>query len=323
MNAVNPILARKLGLEPAATDDAENAPPASPMRMMRRAMARAADKSVGLSASVLGIAEDETEAETLIEEGPEGWVVLGLREGNHAGLCGLMLLDPALRSALVEMQTMGSLLPPAADPRPVTRIDAVMSVPFAQRLLSELTEVGFDAGGVALDGLDIGPVDDLRTAGLVMAQGRYRTWQISVQVGGGDVQGDVMIALLPKHHGQQSDQPDDGAAWRQALRNAVCDAPADLDAVLGTLRLPISKIEAFDVGQVVPLPGTTVGSVVLKAPGGEVVAAARLGQTAGKRAVRLEETRLELQEDRPKVAIMAQTAPAGEGAAEQQTAEAQ
>ena len=71
----------------------------------------------------------------LIEDGPEGWVVLGLRTGDTAGLSGLFLLDPPLRSALIEMQTMGSLLPLAEPQRAVTRTDAVMSVPFAANLL--------------------------------------------------------------------------------------------------------------------------------------------------------------------------------------------
>ncbi|MDB9943457.1 hypothetical protein OAD19_00180 [Octadecabacter sp.] len=82
------------------------------MRQMRRALSRAADKAVGLSASVLGIAEETLEAEALIETGPEDWVVIGLRDGANAGLTGLFLINPALRSALVEMQTKGNLLPP-------------------------------------------------------------------------------------------------------------------------------------------------------------------------------------------------------------------
>ena len=72
--------------------------------------------------------------------------------------------------------------------------------------------------------------------------------------------------------------------------------PVDLDTVLAQVVLPISKIEGFEVGQSIPLAGTTVGSVVLTGPGGKAVASARLGQFAGKRAVRIKPEVAELQE---------------------------
>ena len=68
------------------------------------------------------------------------------------------------------------------------------------------------------------------------------------------------------------------------------------------MTLPISKIEAFEVGQVLQLAGTTVGSVMLTGPGGEKVATARLGQVAGKRAVRIEVAQVDMQDDPPKLA---------------------
>lgn len=300
MNAINPILAHKLGLTPkAAPATSETAPPAT--RQMRRALGRAADNAVGLLATVLDLSEDAMDAESLIESGPADWVVLGLRTGDAAGLCGLFLLDQPLRSALVEMQTMGSLLPMAETQRPVTCTDAVMTVPFAANLLAELGDVDFGARDVNLSAYDIGPVENLRTAGLVMMQGKYCVWRVKTQLGGGDVQGEMLIALRP----QESDVPqpvETPCNWSKNLRDALDDAPADLDAVLTKRTLPIGKIEAFEVGQVLQLAGTTVGSVTLMGPGGEKVATARLGQVAGKRAVRIEATQVEMQDDPPKLA---------------------
>ena len=90
--------------------------------------------------------------------------------------------------------------------------------------------------------------------------------------------------------------------WSDALRASVQEAEADLDAVLARMKLPISKIEGFAVGQVVALAGTTVGSVRLIGPGDEEVATARLGQVAGKRAVRIEVPRVEMEEAPPHAA---------------------
>ena len=67
------------------------------------------------------------------------------------------------------------------------------------------------------------------------------------------------------------------------------------------MTLPMSKIEEFEVGQVIQPAGTTVGSVSLVGPGGEQIAMARLGQVAGKRAVRVEVEVIELQDDTPKL----------------------
>jgi flagellar motor switch protein FliM len=306
MDAVNPILARKLGqAQKTAPEAPESAK--SPTRQMRRALGRAADNAVGLSASVLGISEDVMDAESLIEKGPEGWVVLGLRSGDAAGFSWLFLVDQPMRSALIEMQTMGSLLPLAQAQRPVTRTDAVMSVPFAANLLAELGEVDFGAPDVNLASYDIGPVENLRTAGLVMMQGSYRVWRVSVQLGGGEAQGEMLIALRPKEANVPKPVVNTNT-WSKNLHNALGDAPADLDAVLSKMTLPIGMIEAFEVGQVLQLAGTTVGSVTLTGPGGEKVSTARLGQVAGKRAVRIEDVQIDMQDDPPILAAVSHPA---------------
>jgi flagellar motor switch protein FliM len=103
MDALNAVLAHKLGLTPPEPDTSVDVAAPTAMRQMRPALSRAADKAVGLSASVLGIAEEPLEAEALIETGSEDWVVIGLRYGANAGLTGLSLINPALRSALVKM----------------------------------------------------------------------------------------------------------------------------------------------------------------------------------------------------------------------------
>ncbi len=300
MHAVNPVLAAKLGLNAAKPDPAQESAAATPMRQMRRALARAADQAVGLSALVLGIAEEELDAEDLIESGPDGWVVLGLRDGSNPGLTGLFLIDPALRSSLIEMQTMGNLLANTPDQRAVTRTDAVMSMPFADRLLIELAEAGF--GGKELDptAYDMGPMDDLRTAGLVMTQGGYRSWRITIQMGGGDAQGEILIAMRIMK-APETAKSDTAPGWSASLRSAVETAPAELDAVLCRLSLAINTVEKFEVGQVLHLAGTTVGSVMLRGPDGRDIANAKLGQVAGKRAVRVQPLNMELQDDPPKI----------------------
>ena len=297
MDVINSVLAQKAGLAPASQAEKDEGV-VSPTRLMRRAMARAADKSVGLSASVLGISQDDVSGEALIEEAPEGWIVLGLRESGEPGLTGLFLMDPALRSALVEMQTMGCLLPTAQEQRKITGTDASLSMPFATHLMTELDELGFGEGDVKTSNYDFGPMADVRTAGLVLTQGSYRFWRVTIQMGGTDSQGELMIALR-----KTIDTPlvpvEGDTDWSAAFRKSVAEAPTDMEAVLARLRLSISEIEAFEVGQVLPLAGVTVGSVTLTGPEGKQIAQARLGQVAGKRAVRIQDHVMEMQDTSP------------------------
>lgn len=300
MDRVNSVMARKLGLGHPAEDTQPDNAPATPMRQMRRALARAADRAVGLSVVVLGIAEEVFEAEELIEDGPDGWIVLGLRGADTAGLTGLFLVNPALRTALVEMQTMGSVTGIEDNARPVTGTDGVMSMPFAEQVLAQLAEAGFGAPGLEMSGYDMGVMSDLRTAGLVMIPGGYHSWRVTLEMAGTQQQGEILLALRPK----VASAPPASAvndAWSVALKSALAEAPAELDAMLCKMPMSIATIERFEVGQLLQLAGTTVGSVTLVGPGGEVVAPARLGQVAGQRAVRIQP---------PEVALEA-AAPAG------------
>jgi len=248
MDALKAVLAHKLGLTPPEPDTSVDVAAPTPMRQMRPALSRAADKAVGLSASVLGIAEETLEAEVLIETGPEDWVVIGLRDGANAGLTGLFLINPALRSALVEMQTMGNLLPPRARG---TQSNAHRCDPVGSLCNPAVGQTGRGwFGRDILDpaAYDMGPMDDLRTAGLVMMQGSYQSWRITVQLGGGDRQGEILIAMRPQIMTAPA-TTDAAPKWSEALRDALQDAPADLEAVLSRMTLPMSKIEEFEVGQ--------------------------------------------------------------------------
>jgi len=308
MDRVNSVMARKLGLSHPTEDTQPEKPPATPMRQMRRALARAADRAVGLSVVVLGIAEGELEAEDLIEDGPEDWIVLGLRDADNAGLNGLFLINPELRTALVEMQTMGAVSGGEGQARPVTGTDGVMSMPFAEQVLAQLVEAGFGAPDLELVGFDMGVMSDLRTAGLVMIPGMYRSWRVTLEMAGTQQQGEILLALRPKVAAAPV-APALNDAWSAALKGALAEAPAELDAVLCKMPMSIANIEQFEVGQLLHLAGTTVGSVTLLGPSGEALAPARLGQVAGLRAVRIQTPEVTLEDAKPATAVTAPQVP--------------
>jgi len=293
MTGINSVLAQKLGLSTPSDEGIADA--AQPVRLFRRAVGRAADQALGLTATVTDVSETSCDVEGVVTSGDASWVLLGLRDPGHPGLSGLFMVDPQVRSALVDIQTMGMLLPASETPRKVTKTDAALTMPFASTLLEQMHEVNLGEGGVSLTGYDIGPIEDLRTAGLVMIQGQYLCWRLTVGLGGGDVTGEMMIVL------RSMEQPDldegyDDQSWRAAMRAAVGEAEAEINALLCTMHLSLDEIEGLEIGQVVELTGTTVESVTLHGADGDQLATARLGQIAGKRAVRIEPHHVTLQD---------------------------
>jgi len=84
--------------------------------------------------------------------------------------------------------------------------------------------------------------------------------------------------------GTAAPDPGDWAArWQQAIRAA----PLTLEAVLARRTLPLSRIEALQPGDVLPLDREDLAATALCDAGGRVLFRARLGRSAGHRALRL------------------------------------
>ena len=262
--------------------------PVSPTRALRLAMVRAAENRVGLVVNVLGITEEIVTLEDLLRLIEDEHLLLALN--NQQGLCGLAGIDLQTRAAVIEMLTTGVLRTSPADPRAVTATDAAMIAPLITGLLEEIR---LQTDGTALQGWTAdyavgGRVANTRAAGLDMVDTSYRLVRLTLDLGAGERQGMILLALPVTREMTKAQMPDAAADWTAALAAAVGQAPADLHAVLHRMRLSLRQINGLQVGQMLALPGITVGSVRLEAPDGRVVARVRLGQMAGLRAVRLQ-----------------------------------
>lgn len=267
------------------------APPASPTpaRGLRLAFARAAERSVGLSAGVLGVAEEVGPLDDLLSRLEDGLLLLSLAgDGLPLGLVGI---DAEGVAAAVEAQTMGRPSVQAPEPRPATAADLAMTEPLLAAFLAEAREA---VAGTALDGwlgaVRPGPrLTGAREAGMALGDGAYRVVRLTIDLRAGPRQ--ALIVLLHRLPPPPEPAQRPGAGWADGLSARVLAAPASVEAVLGRLRLPLDAAEGFAVGQVVPLPGLSVASVRLEAlgPGGAPrdLGPARLGQSGGMRAVRL------------------------------------
>lgn len=266
---------------------AEN--PLTSSRAVRLALTKAANDTVGLVLTISSVAEDVSGLDAMLDGLPDGLMLMGLHRQDR--LVGLIALDMQMRAAVLEMETMGVLSPQTVDDRAPTRTDKMMCDPMIAGFLSAFPQAvrgtDFDGWGDHVTHED--RIADTRTAGLLLDDCPYRVVQMNVQLGPADRQG-LLLMALPLVEDLQTITPPVATQsdWGVDFPKAVQDAPATITAVLHRFKLPLVTARALQVGTILPLTGCSVTSVRLLAADGQEVAQAKLGQSGGMRAVRLQ-----------------------------------
>lgn len=279
------VLRRMVASPPPAPEDV----PITSSRAMRLAFTRAADKAHALNINVLGLSEEILPLDELLKVLSPDLMLVGMyADGMLEGLSGL---DLNFRAALLEVQTVGEILPIAPEDRPATGTDASLSETLLTALLHHMSET---TARTPLEGWGQGlrpdgKVATIRAAGLILPEREYRVIRLSLDLQVGERQGELVLALPILQTSPEPPPPETSADWGVQFQKSVNAAPARLVARLHRFSLPLFDVENLAVGQVLPLPGCTVSSVKLLAADGTRVATARLGQSGGMRAVRVEE----------------------------------
>ena len=263
--------------------------PLTSSRALRLAVTRAADRALGMTLTVVQVAEEIQPLDAMITGLAADMSYVRLERGGV--LSGMVAMDVQLRAATIEMQTIGHVSKKNAPDRPHTGTDMMLAAPLFEKVLSLLpqTTQGSDLEGWADDVQLADPFGNLRAAGLAMSDLDYRVMRVTVDLLPDTRQGTLIIAL-PNHQTSLVAAPEvsiDGT-WGKRMHAKVSDAPAVLRAVLHQMELPLGQVNALKVGSILPLYGATVGSVRLFAADETVVGTARLGQSGGMRAVRIQ-----------------------------------
>jgi len=263
--------------------------PVTSSRALRLAVARAADRSLNLTLTVGQVTEDLQSLDEMVANLPAQTSFLRLERAGV--LVGLFGLDMQLRAAAIEMQTMGRVAQHVAVDRSQTGTDLMFATPLCEAVLSLLphSTAGSDLEGWADGAMLAAPFDDARAVGLALSDADYRVMCVTVDLISDKRQGHVIIAL-PNHQPAAVITPEISAdsTWDKRMRATVAEAPAALQAVLHKMQLPLGKVDGLQVGDILPLYGATVASVRLFAPDQVLVGTARLGQSGGMRAVRVQ-----------------------------------
>jgi len=278
------ILRRMAGQPQADVADS----PLTSSRAVRIALTKVAQDSVGLTVTVQGIEEDILPLDELLTGLSDELMLVSVHRGGD--LAGLLGVDMQLRAAIVEMQTAQMVGEKSAEFRNATKTDKRMCDPLLVGLLRALPHavVGTEFSGW-LDGAASGDLlPSARAAGLLLQDQSYRIVRMRVSFGTTEREGMIALALpVATNDGAQPAALQPVADWPKLFRAAVSDAPAAFDAELCRFQMPIGQAENLAIGDLVPLPGCTVASVKLRTLDGISVRHARLGQSNGKRAVRI------------------------------------
>ena len=281
---VNAALARKLAA--GQRDTVER--PRTLLRALRLTLAKAASERLNLPLSVIGIRQAARRQDDLTAGIAGNWLLLTFvaEGGQVAAAC----LDPVCVTAIVQMQTLGEVLPGAPAARPFTDTDAAMVAPLMEDVLSRAPEQVVDPqGAVDLDPFEYaGRAADLHELSLALCDDGYQAFDLTVELTGGTQQGQITLLLPLKPDVQDEDAPDPADGGRN-LEQASGVMRAELNAVICRLVVPLSEFSHLKAGDMMPLAGARLDRTETLTVDKTRVAIGRLGQCGGMRAVRINE----------------------------------
>ncbi|WP_141246542.1 FliM/FliN family flagellar motor switch protein [Actibacterium ureilyticum] len=219
---------------------------------------------------------------------PQGALMLVL--DGPGGRTGAALLDPGLWAALLEMRLTGDIGARAPEPRDVTDIDSALLGDFVNALLVQIAQrlSGVAQAGWA-DGYRVSRrIADPRLFQFALPDGDMPGIEVKLAFADGARPGDFRL-LLPAPGAGRTDGAarDDGAEWSLRLKQGLLGSGLKVQAVLDRQRLPLAAVARWKPGDLVPVAGSALNAVQLRAGGGKVLAVGRLGQSNGQRALKL------------------------------------
>ncbi|PRZ45912.1 FliM/FliN family flagellar motor C-terminal domain-containing protein [Tritonibacter scottomollicae] len=261
------------------------------LKALRRSVARAAEDLCELPMAVIAARQTNRVPEDLsgLLSDKHLLVVLDCPEGR----IGAATFDAAAVTALIQQQTMGTVLGMYGDERNYTPTDAAMVAEFLEKMFSKVTALLEEQTDLRIfEGYRFGAqVEDVRTLVLGMEADDYRVINLNVDLATGKMQGEICL-VLPEPSVEEYDESNSVSGPR--LGSSVGSMRAELSAVLCKKRIPLRQFSGLKAGDLLPLDQAYLYETDLIAINGQHIAKGRLGQINGARAVRLNEQRTRL-----------------------------
>lgn len=284
----NPGLRQKIrapdGAGPDAHAHAQGVEPA-----LTRALGKAGAPYEGLSLSAVADAPQwDMALADVIATLPSGGLVCLLEAGqDRRAICAL---DHGVVDALIEVQTTGRVEKGPGLARAPTRIDAALTRDFIGLFLSALS--GELAGAADVDwplGLTYGAhLPGPRGLDLLLPDHPCHLFSATLDLGEGAKTGKLLLAVpVTGRENTAPDAPPPAPGWGQPWQEIILSSPATLEAVLLRQKLPLSRVEALAVGDVLSFDRSDLASVAICDVQGRRLFTARLGRAGTRRAVNL------------------------------------
>ncbi|MBF9035629.1 hypothetical protein HKCCE2091_15380 [Rhodobacterales bacterium HKCCE2091] len=222
---------------------------------------------------------------------PEGGLTVVL-EGEDR-VRGLMHLHQGLLDALIEVQTTGQVDSVEGQIRTATRIDGALSRDFIDLVLSafdnEMEELG---AAVLLPRLSFGTLlTDRRQLPLLLPEHGFHMFRANVNLAGGTRLAQILLAL-PGRPAPASEAAADPARtgqseWQRAFRQTVAQARVPFRTILFRTEIGMHRFLRLQAGDMIPFSVDALDGARLEDGNGRNVMRGRLGQSGGRRAVRL------------------------------------
>lgn len=281
-----------LGRKAAAGREERKARAMTLQKALRLALAKVADSLLDMPMAVIGAVVqpvDGDEIEAIFEEGK----LLLLMDGPARAI-GAVMIDPIIVGALIQQQTLGTVMADLGDTRAMTRTDAAICAPLIDTLIARAAPILDDENDCALiDKFTFGAkAEDARTLALSLDASDYVSIKLTVDVARGVRQGDITL-VLPSLAARSEARDDGGldddevlAPPGPDLTKMVMGLNAELEMVVCQVHVPLHKMRALSVGDTVDIVPGTFPSVQITTRMGRVLGRGLVGHVDGVRAVR-------------------------------------
>lgn len=284
-----------LAIPPGGASQGRAAAARSPERAVAGAIGRAADRVHRMPLFFDRIEWNQAALAELGELLPEG-ALISLIEGPGDSL-GVVAICPGLLAAVTEMQTAGRVSSRPAPPRRPTRTDGSICADFINATLAELgADPGFWPGRDRIRGYRYAShLDDLRALDLLLEEGTFHLLSVGLRAGEAGQRNGHLVLAWPADPAQPGYGADDDAGTGKAddsaiplsLAGAVHNAPIELVGVLCRRQISLRELAALAPGDVIALPPDVLGAATLETAMGQVLFRGKLGEMAGRHALRL------------------------------------
>lgn len=288
--------ARRAGTE---VSGAPEPVPRTPERIVANAIGRAGERVHELPLFFDRVECTRAGLAELMELLPER-ALISVVEGPASAL-GVVAICPGLLSSVIEMQATGRISArPVAARRP-TRADGLICADFINACLTELgDDLSPLPGCEGLRGYRYTSfLDDARPLELMLDQAMFHLFTARLRAGSAGQRDGIIVFALPVAGASTVSGPaieaaasaipaaSSGVAGSGSLAEVVRATPIDLVGVLCRRTISLGELRALAPGQTIALPLGVLGAATIETTGGQVLFRGKLGELAGRHALRL------------------------------------